>query len=149
MRVIAHLLSVVLLLPGIVAASVVVAIGHVTAQPDFARLLNAMLNLLLGFFPFAFLVVVVWFALAVLGFSRRWQRAAAISVAAIAAGTSAVILWPDGASALADRWGLLVPAAIALVIGVWLASTEWPEPVRAALRPIPSRSPPPQVDGPR
>jgi len=128
MRVVAHLLSVLLLVPGIVVASIIVAIGHVTAQPDFGRLVNAVLDLLLGFFPFALLVVVVWFVIAVLGFSRRWHRAAAISVAAIAAATSAVILWPDGASALADRWGLLVPAAGALVIGTWLASTEWRAP---------------------
>jgi hypothetical protein len=131
MRVVAHLISVLLLVPGIVVASIVVAIGHVTAQPDFARLVNAVLDLMLGFLPFALLVVVVWFALAVLGFSRRWQRAAAISVAAIAAATSAVILGSDGASALTERWGLLVPAAGALVISIWLASTEWPEPVRA------------------
>jgi hypothetical protein len=127
MRVVAHLLSVLLLVPGIIVASVVIAIGHVTAQHDFARLVNAVLDLLLAFFPYALLVVVVWFALAVLGFSRRWQRAAAISVAAIAMATSAVILWPDGASALADRWGLLVPSAGALAIGIWLASTEWPD----------------------
>jgi hypothetical protein len=143
MRVVAHLISVLLLVPGIVVASIVVAIGHVTAQPDFARLVNAVLDLMLGFLPFALLVVVVWFALAVLGFSRRWQRPAAISVAAIAAATSAVILWPDGASALAERWGLLVPAAGALVIGIWLASTEWPEPMRSiAPGPTASASPP-------
>jgi len=128
MRIVAHLVSVLLLVPGIIVASIVVAIGHVTAQPDFTHLVNAVLDLLLAFFPFALLVVIAWFALAVLGFSRRWQRAAAISVAAIAATTSAVVLWPDGASALADRWGLLLPSAGSLVIGIWLASTEWPDP---------------------
>ena len=149
MRVVAHLISVLLLVPGIVVASIVVAIGHVTAQPDFARLVNAVLDLMLGFLPFALLVVAVWFALAVLGFSRRWQRAAAISVAAIAAATSAVILGSDGASALTERWGLLVPAAGALVIGIWLASTEWPEPLRAGPAQSTASCARPRIGGPR
>jgi hypothetical protein len=152
MRVIAHLLSVLLLVPGIVVASIVVAIGHVAGQPDFTRLVNAVLDLLLAFLPFTLLVIVVWFAIAVLGFSRRWQRAAAIAVAAIAVATSAVIVWPDSAGALADRWGLLVPAAGALVIGIWLASTEWPAPLRAGTA-LPSQTAtppsPPQIEGPR
>ena len=142
MRVVAHLVSVMLLVPGIIIAAVILAIGHVTGQADFGRFVNALLDVLLAFFPLAFLAVVVWFVIAVLGFSRRWYRAAAICVAAVAAGTSLVIAWPASAADALDHWGVLVPGGIALIIGIWLASTEWPQPPRPKMTPAPTRIPP-------
>ena len=131
MRYVAHLLSVLLLVPGIVVASALLALGHVAGQPTFARLVDALLDVLLASLPYALLVTVAWFALAVLGLSRRWHRVASTLVAAVAIGTSGVIFWIANAPEAWTAAGIHVPAALALVIAVWLASTD-PVPARRA-----------------
>ena len=123
MRYIAHLLSVVLLVPGIVVASALLALGHVTAQSTLSRLIDALLEVLIAFLPYALLVTIAWFALAVLGLSRRWHRLASILVAVVAMATSGIVFWVANAPQAWSDAGLFVPAAGAIVIAVWLAST--------------------------
>lgn len=124
MRMIAHLVSVLLLLPGIVVAAALLALGHLTGQPNFLRLVEALFDLLLAFFPLAFLVAVAWFALAALGFSQRWHRAASIIVAVVAIATTGTIVWVANVPPVWSEAGIFVPAAGAIVIAVWLASTD-------------------------
>jgi hypothetical protein len=139
MRIIAHLISVALLVPGIIVATAFVALGHMTGQPDFGHFVTAVLDVLLVFFPLGLLIIVLWLVLAVLGISQRWQRAAAICVGSIAAGTSLVILWPVGDSTA--PLGIVMPAVGSLVIAIWLASTEPPAPAS-----IPVAAPQPPAD---
>jgi len=127
MRIVAHLISVLLLLPGIVVSLVLVAIGHLAAQANLAAMVTALLELALAFFPVAFGLVVVWFALAVMGFSIRMRRAAAIGVGVVAAATTAYMTMATGAFDSAEHAGILVPGACALIIAIWLASTDWAE----------------------
>ena len=125
MRIIAHLISVVLLVPGIVIAAVLVALGHLTNQPGFLALLTAILDVLLAFLPLAFLTFMVWIGIALMGFSTRFRRAGAIAVGGIAAVTSALMIWLGAPVDDAGDIGIFVPNAGALIIAVWLASTEW------------------------
>jgi hypothetical protein len=90
------------------------------------RLLEAMLDVLIAFFPLAFLAVVLWFALALAGFSVRARRASAVLVAAVAVATSGLIVWATGVGIHWNEAGVHLPNACALVIAIWLASTDWP-----------------------
>jgi hypothetical protein len=143
MRIVAHLIGVVLLLPGLFMCATLLSLGYLAAQPNMLGLINAMLDLALAFFPVVFLLFLSWLGIALMGFSTRLRRAGAISVAAIAAATTAFMLWRNGAHDYAIAGGAYVPDAIiapgafALAIGIWLASTEWPRP-RAERRAAPA-----------
>jgi hypothetical protein len=127
MRTIAHLISVALLVPGLVVAAVMLALGHVTGQPDLLRFAGALLEVLLAFLPATFLVFVSWIALALTGFSRRLRRAGALAVAGVALGTGALMLRLGGPWAALSDAGVFVPGAFALAIAVSLACTDWPD----------------------
>ncbi|MEO8137604.1 MAG: hypothetical protein ABI831_26930 [Betaproteobacteria bacterium] len=152
MRIIAHLISVLLLVPGIVVSVVLLGVGHLAAQANFFTLLTALLELLLAFLPVAFLLTILWFALALLGFSTRMRQGGAICVALIAAATSAYIHWAAGASGFAGDAGIHVPGACALIIAIWLASTDWADSAREssvtlpATRPAIAPPPPDRID---
>jgi hypothetical protein len=130
MRIVAHLISVLLLLPGIIVSVVMLAIGHLSAQGNVTALVTALLELALAFFPVAFALVIGWFALAVMGFSMRMRRVAAIGVGVIAAVTTAYMTMAAGVYDSGEHAGILVPGVCALVIAIWLASTDWAEGVR-------------------
>ena len=127
MRIVAHLLSVVLLVPGIAIAAALLALDHVIGQPNLLALFNAVLEVMIASLPLAFLAFLVWLMIAVLGFSRRYYRTAALSVAAIAIGSAGVMMLRAGMPGLAEHTGVFVPGACALVIAIWLACTDWPE----------------------
>ena len=143
MRVIAHLIAVMLLVPGIVVSVALLGIGHLAAQGNMLALVTALFDLALAFLPVAFGLFVLWFGLALMGFSRRLRRAAAICVGVIAAGTTALIVWQSGPYAYANQAGIFVPGACALIIAIWLASTDWADaPSRdaaAGMTPAPRR----------
>jgi hypothetical protein len=143
MRYVAHLVSVVLLVPGIVVAAALLAFGHVAIQPSFPRMVDALLDVLLTFLPALLLVVVAWFALAALGLSRRWHRTAAALVALVAITTSASILWLANVPEAWTEAGIFIPAAIALVIAVCLASTDQAPARRLRDNSAKTRRPPP------
>jgi hypothetical protein len=97
-------------------------------------LINALLDLAIAFFPLTLLLFIAWLCIALMGFSTRLRRAGAISVGAVAAATTAFMLWRSGADDYLAGTGIylpgaiVVPGAFALAIAVWLASTEWPDP---------------------
>ena len=122
----AHLLSIALLLPGLVFATAFLAVDHVTSQTGWFAFFNALLNVALVMLPWALLSLVLLFALAIFGFSERHRWAAALCVAGIVTGSSSILLWIGGIPpALGDAW-FFVPGAAALGIALWLAITEWP-----------------------
>ena len=127
MRIVAHLLSVVLLVPGIVIAAALLALDHVIGQPNLLSLFNALLEVAIAFLPIAILSFLLWLAIALLGFSKRYSRAAALSVAAIAIGSAGVMLVRTGTAGVSEHTGVYVPGVCALVIAIWLACTESPD----------------------
>ena len=149
MRIIAHLISVLLLLPGLFVCAVLASFAHLGAQTNLLGLITALLDLALAFFPVVFLLFVAWFGIALMGFSTRLRQAGAIVVGVVAAATTAVILWRTGAygagtlataagTGIHMPGGIVVPGAFALVIAVWLASTEWPDPRERNARGVPA-----------
>ena len=134
MRIVAHLIGVVLLLPGLFVSAVLASLSYLTKQPNLLTLINALLDLAIAFFPVTLLLFVAWLGIALMGFSTRLRRAGAISVGSVAAATTALMLWRSGLHDYAAGTeihvpgALILPGAVALAIAVWLASTEWPDP---------------------
>ena len=133
MRIVAHLISVLLLLPGLFVCAAILSLAHLSAQTSLLGLINALLELAIAFFPVVFLLFVAWLGIALMGFSTRLRRAGAIVVGGVAAATTAFMLWRTGAydatgAGIYVPGAIVVPGAFALAIAVWLASTEWPDP---------------------
>lgn len=130
MRVVAHLISVLLLVPGIVIAAVLLALGHVSGRESLGQFILAILDLLLAFLPLAALTVALWLGLALMGFSRRLRRFAAIGIGAVALATAAVMLDYGAPWHGVDDAGIFLPQACALVLAVWLGWTDEPDAMR-------------------
>jgi hypothetical protein len=139
MRIVAHLFSVLLLVPGLIVAAALLALGHLRSQPDWYAWFNAVFDILLAFFPLAFLGFIAWLGLALMGFSTRLRRAGAICVGLVAAATTAMTIWLSAPFDYASHGGVFVPAAFALVIAIWLAATDWPD-LRSERSAAPSHS---------
>src|SRR5437870_2346246 len=123
MRIIAHLVSVVLLVPGIIVSIALLALSHLALQTSPLGLMSALIDLALAFFPVAFALFALWLGFALMGFSTRLRRAGAIGVGAVAAATTIHIGWAAW-PAHAGNAGIVVPGVCALVITIWLASTD-------------------------
>jgi hypothetical protein len=124
MRIVAHLISVALLVPGIIVSVALLGLSHLALQTSLLRLMTTLIDLALAFFPVAFAVFFLWLGLALMGFSTRLRRAGAIGVGIVAAATTIHIGWA-GWPAHATETGIVVPGVCALVIAIWLASTDW------------------------
>lgn len=135
MRELAHLISVVLVVPSLALASLFVALGHATSQSGFIRFILAALEAIVVLLPWLLVCSVLLIVLAFLGFSQRHRWAAAIATGGIAVGATGVLLWMTGTVDWANATFHL-PAAIALVISVWLATTEWPDAKPTGVRQI-------------
>lgn len=128
MRIIAHLLSIVLLLPGLTMAAAFVLLDHLVRQPGWFEFLTALLEIALILLPWGLLGVIVGvFLLAALGFSDRWRWAAAATVAFIVAASTTVLIALGNGVLRLEQSGFFVPGAIAFVIAAWIAITEWPK----------------------
>ena len=126
MRAFAHFISVLLLLPSLVVATALVALDHVSSKAGFLAFLLSLLEIAAVLLPWLLLCLAFVIALASFGMSVRYRWAAAICVAAIAIGSTGIVFWlGERPAATIDAFHL--PAAIAIVIAVWLAVTEWPE----------------------
>lgn len=127
----AHLLSIALLLPGLVFATAFLALDHITHQPGLLAFFSALLDVALLILPWMLLACIFLFVLALFGLSTRHRWAAALCVAGIVSGSTSILLWVGGIPARpADAW-FLVPGMGAFAIALWLAVTEWPgRPVR-------------------
>ncbi|MEP7084549.1 MAG: hypothetical protein ABI854_07395 [Betaproteobacteria bacterium] len=126
MRVIAHLISVALLLPALVVATAFLALDHVLSQLGWFAFFVALMHIALAALPWAFLACALLITLSVLGFSERYRWAAALCVAGMAIASSAVLAWIGDFPATPVDAGFFVPGAAALAISVWIAVSEWP-----------------------
>lgn len=126
MRALAHLLSVVLLVPSLAFASLFVALDHVTSTTGFFAFVLALLESIAVLLPWILLCLAALIALALCGLSVRYRWAAAIAVAGIAIAATGFSLWMDQRSRALDDAAFHLPAVVALIIAVWLAVTEWP-----------------------
>jgi len=126
MRVVAHLLSIVLLVPGLMFATVFLAADHVTSQTGWLAFFSALLDVVLVLMPWALLSMALLLALAICGFSARHRWAAALCVAGIVTGSTGVLLWLGDVPATAQDASVFVPGAVALGIALWLVVSEWP-----------------------
>lgn len=125
-RIAAHLLSIVLLIPGLLFATAALAIGHLAAQTGLLAILGALLDIGLMLVPWAFLAAFLLLVLGFLGFFDRHRWAAALCVAGTAAGSSGVLLWTTDWPIPPGQAGIFVPSALAFAIALWLAASEWP-----------------------
>lgn len=131
MRPFLHLISVLFLLPGVALAAAFLILGHAIATSSLLGFFGALLEIALWLIPWGILAAIAaTLMLVVGGFSLRFRWLAGICVAAIAIGSSAVVIAlsarPDNFSA--GQLTFFLPALIAAGIGVWLAATEYPRP---------------------
>ena len=126
MRELAHLASIILVIPSLLFASVFVALGHVNSQPGFLAFIYALLEVIAVLLPWLLFSFALLIALAMFGFSRRHRWSAAICVAGVAIACTGVLVWMGQAIADAGDAVFHLPAAIAVAISTWLAVTEWP-----------------------
>ena len=128
MRIIAHLLSVILLLPGLTMAAAFLLLDHLAGQPGWVEFLTALLEIALILLPWGLLgVITALFLLSALGFSDRWRWAAAMIVGLIVAASTTVLLALGNGVPRLEQSGFFVPGAVAFVIAAWIAITEWPK----------------------
>lgn len=122
-----HLLSIVLLLPGLLFAAGVLVLGRAIAQSTLWGFLGSLLVDALWILPWGLLGGIVLLAvLAGLGFSARWRWIAAAVVALLALASTTILFasgaWPRDAGELV----FYVPGLAALGIGTWLVAVEAP-----------------------
>lgn len=122
-----------LLLPSLGLASGFLILGHAIAGGNllqmFLRLLDDALWLASGG---VFVVAVLLLAVLIGGFfaRTRYIAAAAVAVLALVSGIVLIALGSDPFSG--GRELFLLPGAVSLCIGAWLASKEWPSRTRVA-----------------
>ena len=126
MRVVAHLISIALLLPGLVVATAFLALDHVLSQTGWFAFFVALVHIALAALPWAMLACTLLITLSVFGFFNQYRWAAAICVAGIAIASSAVLARIGDFPATPVDAGFFVPGAAALAISVWIAVSEWP-----------------------
>jgi len=129
MRPLLHLISILLVLPGVALAAAFLVLGHAIATASLFGFFGELLEVALWLIPWGILAAIAaMIALVSSGFSVRLRWFGALCVAAIAIGSSAVVFT---LSARHDNFSagqllFFLPALIAAWIGFWLAATERP-----------------------
>ena len=129
MRPLLHLISVLLVLPGVALAAAFLILGHAIATASLFGFFAELLDVALWLIPWGILAALATaIVLVSSGFSARLRWFGALCVAAIAVGSSAVVFT---LSARHDNFSagqllFFLPALIAAWIGFWLAATERP-----------------------
>jgi hypothetical protein len=123
MKIVAHSLSLLCTLPGLLFATFALSIDHLSSQQGLLTILGALLKFG-ALLPIGLIVLVVVFAvLTVFAFLPRFCLTAACGVATLAAGPILLLLWRGELRHFpSDGVVIWVPNAIALAISVWLAS---------------------------
>jgi hypothetical protein len=128
MRSLLHLLSVILVLPGVALAGAFAILDHAIATQSLLGFLGELLTVVLWLVPWGLLAAcVALLALVLGGFSARFRWAAALCVVALAVGsTVAVLMLTAHSSFSAGQLWFFVPAVVSASVGLWLAVTEIP-----------------------
>jgi hypothetical protein len=142
MRAFLHLLSIVLVLPGVALAGAFLILGHAIAAGSLFGFLAQLLAVFLWLIPWGLLATLVaLLALVIGGLSERYRWLAALCVAALAVLSTTVVLALTMANSNfspGQLWFFL-PAAVSAAVGAWLAVSEWPRGRRArAFGPVPA-----------
>jgi len=128
MKPLLHLLSIVLVLPGVALASAFVILGHAIATQSLLGFLGELLAVALWLVPWGLLAAcAALLALVLGGLSARFRWLAALCVAILAIGSSVVVfaLTAHAGFSTGQLW-FFVPAVISASVGLWLAVTEFP-----------------------
>jgi len=128
MRSFLHLLSVILVLPGVALAGAFSILGHAIATQSLLGFLGDLLAAVLWLVPWGLLTAcVALLALVLAGLSVRFRWLAASCVVALAVGSSVVVLTLTAHSgfSLGQLW-FFVPAVVSASVGLWLTITEFP-----------------------
>ncbi|WP_395684441.1 hypothetical protein [Dokdonella sp.] len=129
MRPLLYLLSLALALPGIGLAAAFLILGNAIATRSLLGFLGVLLDTFLWLFPWGVLACIAAFVLLVIGgVTVRFRWFASACVAALAIGSSLVVLALDVSHGNFSPGQLtfFVPALISASIGIWLAVREWP-----------------------
>jgi hypothetical protein len=129
MRPFLYLLSLALALPGIGLAVAFLILGDAIAARSLPGFLGVLLDTFLWLFPWGLLACMAAFvALVIGGVSARCRWLSSMCVAALAIGSSLVVLTIEVAH---DNFspGQLVfftPALVSACVSIWLVASEWP-----------------------
>jgi hypothetical protein len=129
MRALWYLLSLALALPGIGLAAAFLILGNAIAARSLLGFLGVLLDTFLWLFPWGLLGCMAAFvALVTGGVMARFRWLASACVAALAVGSSLVVLGLDVAHGnfSTGQLAFFVPGLISACIGIWLAVREWP-----------------------
>jgi len=135
MRPLLHLLSVILVLPGVALAGAFSILGHAIATGSFLAFLGDLLATVLWLVPWGLLAAcVALLALVLAGLSARFRWLAASCVVVLAVGSSVVVLILTAHSGSSDgQFWFFVPAVVSACVGLWLTVTEFPRSKRPPL----------------
>lgn len=129
MRALLHLLSLVLVLPGVGLAATFMILGSGIATKSLLGFLGVLLNTFVWLLPWGLLACfLALIALAAGGFTPRLRWLASSCVAVLAIGSSVVVMTLTAASFSPGQLWFFLPAAISASLSIWLAAREWPRP---------------------
>jgi len=135
MRPLLHLLSIILVLPGVAFAGVFIILGRAIATGSLLGFFRQLIAAALWLLPWGLLAAfVALLALVLGGLSNRFRWLAASCVAALAIASTAVVLVLTASRSnfsLEQLW-FFVPALVSALLGLWLAITERPRSKRAS-----------------
>ena len=133
MRSLLHLVSIILVLPGVALAGAFSILGHAIATQSLLGFLGELLAVFLWLVPWGLLVICVGLLALVLGgLSARFRWLAALCVVMLAIGSTVVaFVLTMHAGFSAEQLWFFIPAVISASLGLWLTVTEFPRGKRA------------------
>lgn len=130
MRPFLHLLSVFMLLPVLALASALLVFGHAISTKTWAGFFGVLLDTAAWLLPWGLLAGLIGFLLLLFGgLTSRFRRLTGCCVAALALGSSGVLIVitaSHGDAVSAGQWLFLSPALVSAAIAMWLAASEAP-----------------------
>jgi hypothetical protein len=129
MRPLLYLSSLALALPGVVLAAAFLLLGHAIAARSFLGFFGVLVDAFVWLFPWGLLVgMVVLLALVIAGVTARFRWLASVCVAALAIGSSVVVLSLDAmhGNFSPGQLTFFIPALMSATASLWLATSEWP-----------------------
>jgi hypothetical protein len=128
MRPLLHLISIVLVLPGVAFASAFVILGHAIATRSLLGFLGELLAVTLWLVPwglFAGFAALLALVLGGLSVRYRWLAALCIAILAIGSTISVFVLTAHSGFSAAQLW-FFAPGLISASVGLWLTASEFP-----------------------
>ena len=127
MRPMLYLMSLALALPGVALAAAFAVLGAAISTRSWAGFFGVLLETAAWLLPWGLLACTgLLLALLLGGLTPRFRWFASLCVAALAIGSSVVVLWLGADGLSPGQWGFFVPAAISVSISIWIAAREWP-----------------------